>query len=120
MGSDRIEVSQEHHIPWITVSCLLVSGPKVSKDLFQHALGLAIGVGALSFWALFCDWNYLWHSIDSSGGGEDYVLHSMLSHYVHKHQCAADVVVIILPRLQDAFPYSLKACKVDYSIEVSG
>ena len=57
MGSDRIEVPEKNNIPWVLVPSLLVSCPKVHQYLFKHALGLAIGISALSLWALLCNRN---------------------------------------------------------------
>ena len=41
----------------------------------------------------------------------------MLSHYIHKNQGSADIVVIILPRFYNTLPDSLQACKVDDGVE---
>ena len=51
VSADRIEIAQEHHIPF-RVSLL-----HVHHHLFEHRLGLTVRVGALTFRTLLSDRN---------------------------------------------------------------
>ena len=110
--TDGVEVAEEHDVPF------LVGLLHVHEHLFEHRLGLAVGVGAVSLGALLGDGDDGRVAVDGGGAGEDDVLAAVLAHDVKKDEGAVHVVFVVFQRLGAAFAHGLEACEVDAGIEV--
>ena len=110
--TDGVEVAEEHDVPF------LVSLLHVHKHLFEHRLGLSVGVGAVALGALLGDGDDGRVAVDGGRAREDDVLAAVLAHDVEEDESAVHVVFVVFQRLGAAFAYSLKAGEVDAGIEM--
>ena len=109
--ADGVEVSQEDDVPF-GVGLL-----DVHEDLFEHALGPAVGVGAGAFGAVFGDGDLGGVAIDGGAGAEDDVLAVVVAHDVDEGEGAADVVFVVFPGFGDALADGFESGEVDAGVE---
>ena len=103
--ADWIEVTQQHHVPWVGVAVLRIRCMQIGKDLLQHGFGLAIRIRAAAFGTGLRNGDYRRVAIDRGRGGKDNVLAVVTAHNIHQHQRTANIVVIVLPGFQHRFTY---------------
>ena len=80
MRTDRIEVAQQHHIPFGICTV------QIGKDTLEHGLGLSVRIGGLMLGTLFSDRNHLRITINRSAAREDDILHTMIASYVEQYE----------------------------------
>ena len=111
---DRIEVAQQDHVP------LRICLPDIAENLLQHALGLAVRIGAVTLRASLRDGNLSRVAIDRCGRREDDILAVVASHNVHQNQRPANVVFVVFPGLFNGLAHGLETGKMDAGIEGAG
>ena len=112
VGADGVEVAEEDDAP------LVVGVLDVGQDLFEHALGPAVGVGAEALGTAFGDGDFGGVAVDGGAGAEDDVFAVVTAHDVEEGEGATDVVFVVFPRFFDAFADGFKASEVDAGVEV--
>ena len=111
MGTDGIEVAQQHHAP------LGIGMGNTAQDLLGHVLGPAIGIGAAAGAAVFPQGHFVIRRVDRCRRGEDQPLDICLLHHLGQDQGGIEVIVIIFPGLCHRFAHCLEACKVDHCVD---
>ena len=114
MGADGVEVAEQHNVP------LGVGGVNVHKDLLNHPLGPAIGVGRGLLGVFLGDGRVIRIAVDGRGAREDDGLAAMVAHNVDEHQGVLDVVVVVLDGLAHRLADGLKAGEVDDAVDLMG
>ena len=109
--SHGVKVAQQDDVPF------RVGFLDVHQHLLEHRLCPAVGIGTLTFRTVLGDGNLHGVAVDSGAGGEDDVLAAILAHDIDQHQRAADVVLVILPRLLHTLAHSLESGKVNAGVE---
>ena len=90
----------------------------VRQHLLEHTLCPTVWVGALPFGALLGDGYLGGVAVNGGAGGEDDVFAAMAAHHVDQHECAADVVFVVLPWFRDALAHGFESGEVDAGVEV--
>ena len=104
MGTDGIEIPQQHHIPRGIRPVLFICRVEVSQN---PLLGLSIGIRTLPLRAVLRNGNHRRVAVYRGGGRKDDILAPMLPHHIHKHKGFPHVVVILFPGLGDRLAHRL-------------
>ena len=111
MRTNWIEVSKQNHIPFRI--CLL----HIHHDLFNHALGLTVRIGALSLRAFLCNRNHCRIAVNRRRGRENNIFAAMLAHHIQQNKRTGDIVFIIFQWFLYRFTDCLESCKMNAAIK---
>ena len=85
---------------------------EIGQDLFQHQLGIAVGIGG-GQWEILPDRHAFRTAVNRRRRAEHQVFDPMLPHDLAEDQRPSQVVVIIFQRLLDRLPNRLQPGEVD-------
>ena len=109
--ADGVEIPQQRNRP------IGIGVSHVLKDLLNHVLGPAIGIGAAARMHVFHQGHFVGHAVYRGGRAEHKALHAVPAHGLAQGEGAIQVVAVILQRLGNAFAHCLIACKVDNRVK---
>ena len=112
MGTDGVKVPQQNGTE------VGMGGAVVGQDPLDHDFGPAIRRRRLDSRHLFLVRMGIIGSIDSRGGRENQFLAASLLHDFQQSHGAVQIVAVILEGLPDTLTHSLKACKMDNSVDL--
>ena len=110
MRTDRVEVPEQDYIP-VRIRLL-----HIDQNLLQHAFCLSVRIGDLPFGAFLRNRNKGRIAVYRGGRRKDNIFHAMPAHHIHEHKRAADIIVIILPRLGHRFAHRFQSCEMDAAV----
>ena len=112
MRANRVEVAQQDDAPAV------VRTVEVAEDLLDHQLGAAIGIGHAADGHILLERGDIVHSVHGGGGAEDDLFTAVVAHGLEQGDGAADVVVEVLERLDDALAHGLEPGEVDDTVDL--
>ncbi len=93
MRADRVEVTQQHHIP------LVIALPQVGQNPLLKRLGGAVRIRRLPERAFLRDRNLRRIAVHRGRTGEDKILAPVRPHHIAQNQRGVQIVAVILQRL---------------------
>ena len=113
VGPHGIEIAQEDDLPGG------IGNPEIPKDLLDHQLGAAVGIGGGK--GKFLPYrNCSWIAVNSCGRTEDDPLDPTGSHHLAEGNRRADVVVIVIQGSGNRFTHCLETGKMNYGVAGMG
>ena len=112
MSSNRVEVAEQHHVPFRV--CLL----HILEHFFEHGFGFAVGICAFSLGAFFGNRDDGRVAIDGCRRTKNDVLATVIPHGIEQYERGVHVVLVVFKRLCDGFANSFEARKVDTCVEL--
>ena len=109
--ADGVEIPQRHRRE------VGVSRTDIPQDLFDHHLGIAIGIGRRGGHLLPVRHRVL-TAVDRGAGGKDHGAAAVLPHHTQQRQCAAHVVLVVFQRLFHRFAHCLHSGEVYHGVDL--
>ena len=111
VGTDRIEVAQEHDIPqWIR-------RVNVRQNLLDHPFRPSVRVCARAFFLCLGKRHRIVRSVNRRGGAENNIMYAVTAHLVAENERAGDVVGVIFHRLLHGLADRFQTGEVDNGID---
>ena len=111
VSTDRVEIPQSHSRE------LRIGSANVPQNLFDHDLGVAIGIRCRGRHFLHVG-SLIVAAVNGRTGGENYHVAVILPHDTQQGECTADVVLVVFQRLFHRFANCLQTGEVNYGIDL--